>query len=330
MLTLVTVCSIQQLPEAILLGNAIKRFHPDATFVIGLADDIAHLINVASIPFPLLTVTEVLGANEVARLSQQYTPTEFVAAVKPALLKAVYEQVDDLTTLVYADPTVYFYNPLNALLDPLQTANLLLTPHVTKPPNDRYLPDEKQFQNVGLYSAGFLALRRSAESERFLGWWDSRVRDRAYIDFCEGFCIDQIWLMHVPAFFDGVRIIHDLTWHAALWNFHERRLTRKTYGWFVIDQGYLQFVNFKGLTNSDEGFFPYQTRLKLRDRPDLQQLIMDYRQQVQPYRQAQFEQKPAYGLQPEPVILRGWRKKTVDSLRKVNAFIDTMPIPVLR
>lgn len=330
MFTLTTVCTIQQLPYALTLGQSVKHFHPDATFVIGLADESQTLPAIKSLPYPVLSVVDILGADEVARLSAQYTPTEFIGAVKPAFMQAVYERFSETDILIYADPTCCFYQPLQAIQQVLATANILLTPHITAPPRDKFQPDEKHFQNVGLYSSGFLAVRRSTETERFLIWWDSRVRNRAYVNFCEGLCADQIWLMHLPAFFEGVHIIHDRTWHAALWNFHERRLQQETNQWVVADNGALVFVNFKGLTNPDEGFFPYQSRLKLRQRPDVSQLLNEYRQQVELQKQPQFEQQPHYGQQPEPVLLRGWQKATVDTLKKITEFIDTMPIPVIR
>jgi len=155
MFTLLTVCQIYQLPEAITLGQSVRQFHPDATIVIGLADDPTYLVDKDTIPFPVITVTDLLADNEVARLSDRYTPTEFVAAVKPAFFQAVYNQYTANDHIIYADPTVRFYQPVTSILTRFKGANILLVPYLTTPPNDSRYPDEKHFQNIGLIVAVF-------------------------------------------------------------------------------------------------------------------------------------------------------------------------------
>ncbi|OIN60776.1 hypothetical protein [Arsenicibacter rosenii] len=330
MFAVLTVCHTRQLPQAITLGKSIQKVTPGALFLIGLADKLPDGIAADSLPFTVIPASDLLPEAELAGLSAAYTPTEMAGALKPLFLQTCYERYPDRPTFVYADPNLCFFQSLDAISDQLTDATLLLTPYLINPPADSKFPDEKHLQNIGLYNSDFLALRRSDEATRFLTWWDSRVRTRAHINFCEGLCTDQIWLMHIPAFFDGVRIIHQPTWHAGLWNLHNRQLQLHSGQWQVNGQGPLFFANFKGLTNPDEGFFPYQNRLFVGKRPDIQQLMTSYNQQLQVNRQPALTGIPVYGRQPEPLILRGWRKGAVDSLRKLTAFIDTMPIPVLR
>lgn len=331
---LLTVCTIRQLPQAFALGASLTQQSGSAErFVIGLADDPDHLPARFDSPYPLLTLAECLpDADEVARLSAIYTTTEFVAACKPAFINTALQRYPAEDHVIYVDPSTFFYQPLTNLTGRFAEANLLLTPHITRPPDTaNRFPDEKYFQNVGLYSSGFLLFKRSAETARLLAWWQDRVMPRAFIDFCAGLCTDQLWLMHVPVFFDGVVVVKETGWQVAVWNLPERLLVQQSDGWHVTDSDLLQFVNFRGLSHPDEGLFAYQNRLQINKRPDVQQLLLDYRKVVAHYEQpALLGTVPAFGQRPVPIVLRGWRRSVADLLKAANQFIDTVPLPVIR
>ncbi|GAA4463427.1 hypothetical protein GCM10023189_41460 [Nibrella saemangeumensis] len=327
---LLTTCTLRQLPQALALGANFAQYHPDLPVVIGLADDGSQLPPAHTIPFPVITAADCLG-DQLPALSAQYTPAEFAAACKPAFIRTAFERYPAVNQVLYADPSIRIYQSLDTVFEKLTTHTLLITPHITQPLTDNFFPDEKYFQNTGLYSTDFLAFRRSAETDRLLTWWQDRVTTRAAIDYCAGLCLDQIWLMHALTFFEGVGVVKDPAWHVAVWNFHERWLTQEPQGWRVNGQSRLLFANFKGLDDPDEGLFPYQNRFRLANRPDVQPLLQQYRQ----YRQGQlysdlYRIPPAYGLQPEPVIVRGWRRHLVQSIQKVNLFIDSVPLPAIK
>jgi len=315
LLLVLTVCTIRQLAQALTLGDAVKQFHPQATFRIGLADE-AQCPADRVLPYPVLPIAEVIDSATLATLSERYTPTEFVAATKPGLIRAMMAQQPNCEQVVYLDPNVCLYQPLGPVLAELQSAQVLLTPHLTGPPADNEFPDEKYLQNVGLYSADFLALNRSPETDRLLSWWENRVQTRAQIDFCDSLCLDQIWLMHLPALFGGVKIIKD-QWYRAIWNWHE---------WPQNAEGPPLWINFKGLYNQDEGLFVYQTRLKLAQRRDIQRFLADYKLAVITRQQPTFAQSPAFGKRPELPPVRGWRRQAGLALRSVARFVDTVVI----
>jgi hypothetical protein len=337
---LVTICTIRQLPQAFALGDSFSRYAIDTNgqpepFLIGLADDPAHVpANLVS-PYPLLPVSSVLKDATLTALSATYTPTEFAAACKPRFIAEVFARYSATERLIYADPNVLFTSPITAIWDQFNASNALLTPHITQSPADGAWPDEKFFQNVGLYSSDFMVFRRSAETDRLLDWWQDRAQERAYIDFCAGLCTDQLWLMYMPVFFERVQVVKNPGWHVALWNLPERKLRQDASGWRVTgpmgaDQPLL-FLNAKGLYNANEGFFPNQNRFRLSSRPDARSLLTAYQQAVAQHASASLSDVvPAYGQRPEPVVLRGWRRTTVRSLRAFNRFVDKVPLPVIR
>ncbi len=335
---LLTICTIRQLPQAFALADSFCQYSAQPknpkSVLIGLADDPTQLPFGFVSPYPLLPVADWLPATELAALSSVYTPTEFVAAVKPAFIAEAFRSYPTINQFVYADPNIQFVSSLTPIWEQLTSANLLLTPHITQSPNDGQWPDEKYFQNVGLYSSDFLVFRRSAETDRLLAWWDDRVRERAYINACEGLCLDQIWLMHIPVFFRDVRVIRNPGWHVALWNLPERTIRQEGTSWRATgptaENQPVQFVNVKGLHNPDEGLFPHQTRLRLSERPDVETLLTQYRQTLSPYNSLPVKFiRSAYGQLPEPVVLHGWRYAAVRSMKRITHFLDHVSIPAI-
>ncbi|GAB4025142.1 hypothetical protein GCM10028809_04470 [Spirosoma gilvum] len=338
---LLTICTIRQLPQALALGDSFRQHAATDPFVlIGLADDPAQLPSGFESPYPLLPVRDLLSTEELNVLSAQYTPVEFSAACKPLFIAEALRRYPETDRIIYADPNIHFTAPIDQIWTQSGQANFILTPFITRDlalptVTARSWPDEKAFQNVGLYNADFLAFRRSAETERMLVWWDDRVRERAFIDFCAGLCLDQIWLMHVPVFFRNVAIIKNLGWHVGLWNLPERTLHSEASNWFVNGPSgqheRLQFVNFKGLHNPDEGLFPHQNRVLLSQHPEAKLLLNTYRQAISVYQQLPFETiQPAFGQQPETPIIRGWRYQTIRSMKAVNRFLDQVYLPAIR
>lgn len=311
------------------------------TVVIGLVDDHTQLPAGFTSPYPILPVSDILTKAELRTLSGMYTPVEFAAACKPRFIQEAFRRYPSAQTLVYADPNIRFYSSAASIQAALADANILLTPHITRkqpdllPDDQPAWPDEKFFQNIGLYSSDFLAFRRSAETSRFLNWWQDRTQQRAYINYCEGLCTDQLWLMHVPVFFAGVNVVKSPSWHLALWNLPDRIIRQAGSEWLVTGTGSTHtepicFASFKGLFNMDEGFFPNQNRVHLSERPYVVAFLNEYKRFVAAQDYTLPETPAAYGRQVSPVVLRGWRKTTVESLRTILDFIDRLPLPVLR
>ncbi|MFC5408940.1 hypothetical protein ACFPMF_06455 [Larkinella bovis] len=321
MITFLTVCTIRQLPQALALGESLKRHHATEEFLIGLCDDERQLPAGFQAPFPILFLTELSIPNQEV-LSQQYTPAEFVAACKPLFIQYVYQQRGQSDRVIYLDPSIYLYQPLHELTNRYADATLLLTPHLLKPLVDRAFPDEKYFQNIGLYSSGFLGLRRTPETARFLDWWSQRVPERAFAQPCDGMYTDQIWLMLTPGLFEGVTIVKNPGWHLGIWNLHERTLP---------EAAGPVFLNYKGLADQ-EGDFQAQTRVRLSTYPVIKNLLRDYQNRVHSFNRAGLSTSldaiaPAYGRQPFKPPLRGWRKKSVETVRQTIEFIETVDIP---
>ena len=351
---LLTLCTINQLPQAFALASSFCRYDtssktPANEVLIGLADDPDHLPSGFESPYPLLFVRDILPASQLTTLSSQYTPVEFVAACKPVFIAEVFNRYPLVNRLIFADANVLFFADTTPIWSALSSATILLTPHTTcstasadagsGTASNRMRPDEKHLQNVGLYSSDFMAFRRSDETYRMLAWWQDRATERAQIDFCAGLCLDQLWLMHAPVFFRDVVIVKNPGWHVALWNLFDRPLYQSEANWLVGSPNptkqqatgqALLFANFKGLHNPDEGLFTRQNRPLLSQRSDARALLGQYRATLAGQKLSGIALPvPAYGLRPAPVVLRGWRDQVVRLLRTTTRFVDQVSVPLI-
>lgn len=350
---LLTLCTISQLPQAFALAHSFCQHTTSSETVttnvlIGLADDPNHLPAGFESPYPLLFLRDIVSASQVAAHSAHYTPVEFRAAVKPLFIAEAMARFPLTDQFLYADPNVVFLADTTPIWSALSLASVLLTPHVSHSPATGAVPDkagastlrpaERHLQNVGLYSSDFMGFRRSDETRRMLAWWQDRVVSRASINFCEGLCLDQLWLMHVPIFFRDVVVVRNPGWHVALWNLYERPLRQTETGWLVDSLARqpsashpLLFANVNGLHHPDEGLFTRLNQPALSQRPDVRALLNQYRTLLtaQPLRGALLP-APAYGLQPQPVVLRGWRHQAVQSLRAAMDFVERVALPSTR
>ncbi len=359
---LLTLCTIHQLPRAFALASSFCQNNSTSNttthnVLIGLADNPDHLPNGFVSPYPLLFLRDILPASRLATLSGQYTPVEFVATCKPLFIAEALRRYPLVNQFVYADPAILFCADTTPIFSALSSANVLLTPHLTRSPTtvsasgksgntllqpdaagrsrtrpDRTRPEQKYLQNVGLYSSDFMAFRRSDETHRMLAWWQDRVTERAFINFCDGLCLDQIWLMHVPVFFREVVTVRNPGWHVALWNLFERQLQQTETGWYVRDTGAaaqpLLFINTKGLLNADEGLFTQLDQPAIRQRSGVEPLIQHYRSTLTDGKVNRLTTvAPEYGSQPMPVLLRGWRQQIVQLLRAAASFVDRVSLP---
>jgi hypothetical protein len=324
-----SIATIQQLPQALALRESLKRYHPNDRFVIGLCDQSANLPADFKTDAELITLQDIALPNHLSwsTLSNQYNPVEFLKASKPLFLAHLWQHYSDVHQFVYLDPTVFLYQPLTELDTTYKEQAILLTPHLLSPPGDQLHPDEKHLQNVGLFHSGFLALRRSDEANHFVDWWSKRVPERAYIDYCQAMCLDQLWLMLTMVFYNSVGIVKNPGWHVGLWNLPERNVQQTASG-FSANKAPLAFINFDGLINQSV-IFSQQTRFQANHYPVIQSLLRDYQALLRQFDNGLSQISPAYGKQPIQYRypLNGLRGTLVTKLRQTVHYIETVYVP---
>jgi glycosyltransferase involved in cell wall biosynthesis len=262
-----TIVSKNYISLARVCCETFLAHHPGARFYVLIADKLDGAFDPAQEKFVTLEADR-LGIPRFEDFLFKYNILEFNTAVKPFLLDYLFEQ-EPAANLIYFDPDISIYAPLDALRRELGRAQIVLTPHILSPlPDDDRWPSEETLLVAGTYNLGFIALRRTEETTRFLLWWQKHLYDKCFYDEKRGLFTDQKWIDLVPSLYSGVAILKNPGYNAAYWNLHERRDISVTESGYEISGEPLVFFHFSGF----EKELPYriskhQNRYRLPDLP---------------------------------------------------------------
>jgi hypothetical protein len=92
--------------------------------------------------------------------------------------------------------------------------------------------------------------------------------------------VDQKFIDLAAVLFDNIRIVKDPGYNVAWWNIHCRRITRNGKGWLCnnLPLGFFHFSSYQ--PHRPDSLTSQQNRVPLSDMPDLQALLVEYRQQL--------------------------------------------------
>jgi glycosyltransferase involved in cell wall biosynthesis len=236
-----TIAARNYLPSVALLVESFTRHHPEVPVSVlvvdGTADDTS-----TGLPFEVLLPSHLrLSPDEFGRMATYYDVTELSTALKPFLLELLLDRGDE--TVMYLDPDIEVYAPLDDLFTAARDSSIALTPHVTEPvPRDGMSFTEEALLLSGQFNLGFVAV--SANARPFLEYWQERTRRYAVREVGEGYFTDQRWVDAVPTLFEHV-VIRDRGCNVAYWNLHERPIVATEEGWTAGDVP-LRFFHFSG------------------------------------------------------------------------------------
>ncbi len=214
-----TVCPINQLANAIVLGDSLKTHNPDYEFQIGLVDDESNIPSFIQSPYPIIGVNK-LTINKFSQMSARFTHEELVADCKPFFSEYFLKQTEKL---IFIDYTSVIFQSISFISTILNEANIILTPQLLFA---NVHPDEKQILNSGIYHSGFIGFKKSVETNKFLKWWGENTCTKGFKNMCKGLNADQLWLEHVPAMFEDVHILKEVGMNIGHWNLPERNVSQ--------------------------------------------------------------------------------------------------------
>lgn len=240
-----TIIAGNYLAGARTLSSSLQEIHPDIDRYVLFIDDYRKVVSPRGEPFQALSLEDI-GLTDLDRLRFSYDVVELATVVKPQLLRHLLTKLQ-LASLIYLDPDTLVLHPLDELHLALKDkCNLILTPHLDADyPDDGHAPNTSDILVHGLYNLGFIAIRHSAETMRFLDWWDQKIRDRCTRDYSTVYYVDQRVMDLVPLLFEGVRVEDDPGYNVAYWNMHTRQVRFRAERWFSNDRP-LRFFHFSG------------------------------------------------------------------------------------
>jgi len=258
------------------LCQSLKDCHPDLLCFVLIVDDIKDKFEPQNENFTVISLDK-LNIPNIQSFVFKYNITELSTATKPYLLEYLIKEYN-LQKLIYLDPDIQVFQPLDYIFEILDNHSIVLTPHITKAlPNDGLLIDDRNLLFSGVYNLGFIAISDTSTTKLLLEWWKEKLYDLCIIDQANALFVDQRWMDLVPAIFANVYILRELGYNMAYWNLHERTLERRDGVWYC-NQKLLYFYHFSGLLLKEmEAISKHQNRYNLINRPELRTLFEDYK-----------------------------------------------------
>ncbi|MCC6198318.1 MAG: hypothetical protein IT518_28025, partial [Burkholderiales bacterium] len=256
-----------------------------------------------------------LGLPRFDRFTFQYTILELNTAIKPWVFEALFAR--GYQRVIYFDPDIRLYGSAAPILSHLDTAQIVLTPHLTDRLDDGRKPSELQVLQSGSYNLGFIALARSGQTDRFLEWWQSKLERDCVVDIPRGLFTDQKWIDLVPGMYEGVAIVRDPGWNVAYWNLKHRAVARADDGATVVNGRPLLFFHFSGFVPGAKLLSKHQDRYTIDSLPPaLRALTDDYAADLARNGLEDSTQQPPYAFgrfstgEPIPDLVRRCYRET--------------------
>ena len=272
---IVTICSGNYFPYARILLTSLKKYHPEASLFLCLADKLQPdaelgIEGVEVIP------AEDLAIPNFADFAFRYEIMEFNTAVKPFVMQDLIEN-RGFEEVVYLDPDIELFAPMSPVFDAFaKGADFVVTPHLTEPAEFGEFPDDIGIMKAGIYNLGFIAVNNSPDGISFLHWWGRRLRFQCVHKISEGIFVDQKFVDLLPAFHENVAILRDRSLNVAYWNLDQRELTKTDAGWLINGQP-LRFFHFSGISaKAPHRLSKYTERFRDNLTPALQEIILHY------------------------------------------------------
>jgi glycosyltransferase involved in cell wall biosynthesis/SAM-dependent methyltransferase len=275
----VNICTIvarNYVAHARVLARSFREFHPDGNCSVLVIDDPTGFIDPAEEPFELVTVEEI-GLPDVARMAAAYDVMEFSTAVKPWLLRHLLER-PAVDSIVYLDPDIRIFAPLEEVERRIRSHDAVLTPHFDRPlPRDGRKPSEEDILIAGAYNLGFIALRAGETADSLLDWWSERLENHCLNEPEVGRFVDQRWVDLAPGLWPNIDVLRDPTYNIAYWNLPTRSLEDDGKGGYLVDGGPLRFFHFSGFDpRRPMELSKHQNRIKVAARPPLTRICRQY------------------------------------------------------
>src|SRR5438045_6651156 len=193
--------------------QSVRRWAPDLLRVVILVDRVDGYFDPSDEDFVVIA-SEDLKLPDSKWFHFKYTILELSTAVKPYGLKLLFDRYY-LDKLIFLDPDIKLYGPLDPLLFLLDRNSVVLTPHLTATLDDDRRPGELDILRAGAYNLGFIALSRHAETFSLLQWWQNRLYEQCVVDVARGLFVAQRWVDLFPGLFEGVCVNREPVYNVA-------------------------------------------------------------------------------------------------------------------
>lgn len=235
-----TIFDSNYVARALVLHASLIEHNQEALFAFVCIDDrAADLIEPlglkrAVIIRPRDYVTPALKEIEPSRSRGEYCWT-----CKPVVLLHLMDMFPDASWVVYLDTDMMLFNdPDSALAG--ESAHYQLTPH-------RFHKSFSEFAtDAGIYNAGYMAVRNTAQGREVVAWWQERCLESCSVVLTADTYADQKYLNRIPELFPWGSISTHIGLNAAPWNIAAYEVTERD-GKVYLNDTVLVLYHFQAL-----------------------------------------------------------------------------------
>ncbi|MGC8602621.1 MAG: glycosyltransferase [Desulfomonilaceae bacterium] len=241
--TIFTIVSCNYFHYAKTLMQSVRKVDSSSDLFVVLVDDgydptnytsdIFHVINFKDIPIP-----------DRKKMCFHYEILELNTAVKPFVINYLFSE--GYRKVVYLDPDIFVYHPLENIFMSLENSDVVVTPHLTEPLDDGFRPADIDILKAGVYNLGFIAVKSSNEIRKFIDWWAEKLVDDCRVALTEGIFCDQKWCEFIPSFVEEILVDRNPGMNVAYWNLKHRQIVQSD-GSYLVNGLPLIFFHFSGL-----------------------------------------------------------------------------------
>lgn len=253
MIIFTSVCA-NYIPKAKVLAMSVKKYHPDAKFVVCLIEREVPAFAKNFEYFDEVILAKDIGIENFDKFIFQHSIVEASTAVKGEFFHYLMNRFPEEDSVVYLDPDIEVYNYFDELILLFEENSIILAPHLTDPEKniDAVMDNELCALQHGVFNLGFLAVKNDKRGNEFIEWWASRLRMFCYDDIPKGIFTDQKWIDLAPCFFN-VFILKHPGYDIAPWNLSRRKITKSKNN-FLVNDVPLKFFHFSGFdSGANEG-----------------------------------------------------------------------------
>ncbi len=234
-----TVAQNRTLAHAHVLGHSIKASNPSVQFIIGLVDT---LPDGFTSEFEILSVLD-LKIDGFEAMTERYNCDEILGATKPFFAEFLLKKY---SKVFYFEVKSEVVASLDAHFEFLENHNMVLVPQLN---HARQISDEKLVLNTGMFSSAVFGLKTSAETDKIMAWWLSKMPQKAGFEPCIGIFSDQLWLNHIPIFFKEIYIDKSSTLNVGLWpNAKKKAIIHQNYAVLQPNNSYQKALKATGFS----------------------------------------------------------------------------------
>lgn len=235
------------------MASSLKKFHPDWKIHLLICDfpginaPDEFKIDLSKEPFDELHWVTDLDIPDVKGWIFKHRIVEICTAAKGPFTKKLLREGSE--KVVYFDPDIAIFNPLDEIERRLDQYSILLTPHLVQAEDSHNAILDNEISGAlkhGAFNFGFYAVKGDAEGLKFGDWWSHRLQNFCYDDISNGLFTDQKWGDLIPSFFENFHIVRDPGCNVASWNLSKRLIEFSRDGVLMSNLSPLKFFHFTG------------------------------------------------------------------------------------